>query len=80
MDSPSTLMNAYMLCLFRHIYSYSVDFDTDGQWITCCCDRWIYKDCIDSESIDNITCVFVIFDNDLFVYNFTKGVDSRGGR
>ena len=34
------------------------DFDTDGQWITCCCDRWIYEDCVDSEGIDNITRCF----------------------
>ena len=39
------------------------DFDTDGQWITCCCDRWIYEDCVDSEGIDNITGVFVLFFN-----------------
>ena len=35
------------------------DFDGDGQWITRCCDRWTdgysYKDCVDSEGIDNIT-------------------------
>ena len=24
-------------------------FDTDGQWIKCCYDRWIYRDCVDSE-------------------------------
>ena len=39
------------------------DFDTDGQWITCCCDRWIYEDCVDSEGIDNITGVFFLFFN-----------------
>ena len=37
------------------------DFDTDRQWITCCCDRWIYKDCVNSEGIDNITGVLVLF-------------------
>ena len=36
------------------------DLDTDGQWITCCCDRW---DSVDSEGIDNITGVFVLFFN-----------------
>ena len=36
-------------------------YDTDGQWIKCCYDRWIYRDCVDSEGIDNTTGVFVLF-------------------
>ena len=44
------------------------DFDTDGLWITCCCDRWIYEDCVDSEDIDNITGVLSsFFNNDLYI-------------
>ena len=39
------------------------DFDTDGQWIKCYYDRWIYWDCVDSEGIDNTTGVFVLFFN-----------------
>ena len=49
--------------------TYTEDFDTDGLWIKCCSDRWIYEDCVDSEDIDNITGFFVLFVNNLFVYN-----------
>ena len=56
-SDPSTLMNA----VFVQAHSFPEDFDTDGQWIKCCCDRWKYKlkDCVNSDDIDNITGVFV---------------------
>ena len=32
---------------------YNDDADTDREWVMCSCNRWVHKDCVDVDDVDD---------------------------